>query len=359
MMTFPRLKLGRTAFVLVLLAMPVAGYAQAPATPKTVAPAAKAATPEEKTAPPTQAPGQAQTDPAAKASGPAPGGAPAPGGDEPAEAADRSIERMKSRIKEFEARTDVAPDIRDQALALLRTALGHLEAASASAASAKRFQESAQKSPVRVAEAKQQLDALHKEPGEEEFAKRVDKLPLGEAQQALDASNSAAATTKADLDQLEGRLREMATRATAAREEQTVEKQALDALENPDEAQAGDANPVLVDARRGAVSAERRARAAKLNLLEQELIALPAQQASNTARRDLTAAKLDKLSKRIPIITAHVNKLKEAEAAKRQANADREAQRLSAQHPLLKAYVKRSEERRVGKECSSRWAAVH
>ena len=104
-------------------------------------------------------------------------------------------------------------------------------------------------------------------PGEEEFAKRVDQLPLGEAQQALDASNSAAATTKADLDQLEGRLREMATRATAAREEQTVEKQALDALENPDEAQAGDVNPVLVGARRGAVAAERRARAAKLNLL--------------------------------------------------------------------------------------------
>ena len=132
----------------------------------------------------------------------------------------------------------------------------------------------------------------------------------------------------------------MATRATAAREEQTVEKQALDALENPDEAQAGDANPVLVDARRGAVSAERRARAAKLNLLEQELISLPARQASTTARRDLAAAKFDKLAKRIPIVEAHVNRLKEVEAAKRQADADREAKRLSAQHPLLEAYVK-------------------
>jgi potassium-dependent mechanosensitive channel len=250
---------------------------------------------------------------------------------------------MKSRIQELEARTDVAPDIRDQAVALLRNALGHLEAASASAATAKRFQESSQRSAERVTEAKQQLDALHKEPGEEEFAKRVDKLPLGEAQQALDASNSAAATIKADLDQLEGRLREMATRATAAREEQTVEKQALDALENPDEVQAGDANPVLVDARRGAAAAERRARSAKLNLLEQELISLPARQASATARRDLAAAKLDKLAKRIPIIEAHVNKLKEAEAAKRQADADREAQRLSAQHPLLEAYVKDTE----------------
>ncbi len=247
---------------------------------------------------------------------------------------------MKTRIQELEARTDIAPDIRDQALGLLRNALGQIEAANASAAAAKRFQESAQRSAERVAEAKQQLDALQKEPGEDEFSRRVAGLPLGEAQQALDATNGSAATIKSDLDQLEGRLREMGTRATAAREEQTAEKQALDALENPDDAQGGDANPVLADARRAAASAERRARAAKLNLLEQELISLPARQASATARRDLAAAKLDKLNKRIPIIAARVNTLKEAEAAKKQAEADREAQRLAAQHPVLEAYVK-------------------
>ena len=205
------------------------------------------------------------------------------------------------------------------------------------------FRNSAQRSAERIAEAKQQLDALQKEPGEEEFTKRVASLPLGEAQQALDASNSSAATIKADLDQLEGRLREMATRATAAREEQTAEKQALDALEISDEAAAGDTNAVLVDARRAAVSAERRARAAKLNLLEQELISLPARQASTTARRDLAAAKYDKLAKRTPIVEAHVKELKDAEAAKRQATADREAKRLSAQHPLLEAFVKDTE----------------
>jgi len=339
MMTFPRLKLGRCAFLLALLAMPLASYAQAPTAPTTAAPAAKAAASAEKGAPAGSTPRPDQADPAAKQT------LPTPGSDEAAEAAgpDRAIERMKTRIQELEARTDVAPDIRDQALAQLRNALGHLEAASASAATAKRFQESSQRSADRVAEAKQQLDALHKEPREEEFAKHVDKLPLGEAQQALDASNSAAATIKSDLDQLEGRLREMGTRATAAREEQTAEKQALDALENADDAQSGDPNPVLVDARRGAVAAERRARTAKLTLLEQELISLPARQASSTARRDLAAAKLGKLTKRIPIIEAHVNKLKEGEAAKRQADADSEARRISAQHPLLEAYVKDTE----------------
>jgi potassium efflux system protein len=343
MTTFPHLKLGRIAFLLALLSMPVASHAQAPPAPKAAAPAVKGAAPVQKAAPPAQ---QGTADPVAKEAVPTAGApaaaAPAPGNDETTEASDRTIERMKTRIQELDARTDVAPDIRDQALAQLRNALGQLEAASASAAAAKRFQESAQKSAERVTESKQQIEALQKEPGEEEFSRRVNNLPLAEAQQGLDASNSSAATIKTDLDQVEGRLREMATRATAAREEQTAEKQALDALEN-DDAPAADANPVLVDARRAAISAERRARAAKLNLLEQELISLPARQASSTARRDLAAAKYDKLAKRIPIIEAHVNQLKDADAAKKQAVADREAKRLSAQHPLLEAFVKDTE----------------
>ena len=312
------------ALLVALLAMPVSSYAQAP-------PATKAGAPADQSVPRAISPGPPRADPTANESAEAPAGP------------ERAIERTRLRIQELEARTDVAPAIRDQALALLRSALGHYEAASASVAAATRFQEASQRSPERVAQAKQQLEALKKEETNEEFAKRVDKLPLTEAQQALDAANGTAATVKTDLDQLETRLREMSTRATAAREEQSTEKQALDALENPEDAHAGDPNPVLVDARRTALTAERRARSAKLNLLEQELISLPARQASATARRDLAATKLDKLTKRVPIIDARVNTLKATELAKRQAEADREARRLSAQHPVLEAYVKDTE----------------
>lgn len=329
---------------LALLAAPFASLAQTPPpAPKPVAPAAPAAAPAP-AAPavaPAPTPAPATKDGTA-ATPPAPQQAP----DAAAEAAaapDRFIERSKSRIQELEARTDVAPAIRDQALTLLRTALGHAEAAAASAATATRFQESAQRSPERVAEAKQQLEALQKEPGEDEFAKRIEKLALGEVQQAFDAANGEAASLKTELGQFETRLRDMGTRSTVAREEQTVEKRALDALENPDAAQAGDQDPILVEARRVLQSAEQRARTAKLNLLEQELISLPARQASATARRDLTAAKLDKLTKRIPIIEARLKSLKEAEAAEKQEQLEREARRLSAQHPVLEAYVKDSE----------------
>lgn len=253
------------------------------------------------------------------------------------------MERAKSRIQELEGRSDVAQAVRDQALSLLRTALGHAEAAAASAATATRYQEAAQRSPERVQEAKQQLEALRQEPGEDVFEQRTRNLNLAETQQAFDAANGEAASLKSELEGFETRLREMSTRSTAAREEQSAEKQALDALENPDASQVTDTDPVVVEARRVVQTAERRARAAKLNLLEQELISLPARQASATARRDLTAAKLEKLSKRIPIIEARLAELKAAEAAEKQREADREARQLGARHPVLEAYVKDTE----------------
>ena len=203
--------------------------------------------------------------------------------------------------------------------------------------------ESAQRSPERIAEAKQQLEALQKEAGEEEFANRVGKLTLTEAQQALDAASGEAASLKIELDKFETRLRDMSSRATSAREEESAEKQALDALENPDTARVGGEDQIVSEARRAALVGERRARAAKINLLQQELISLPARQASTTARRDLAAAKLEKLGKRIPIVEARLNYLKEVEQAKRQEEADREAKKLAAQHPVLEAYVKDTE----------------
>jgi potassium efflux system protein len=346
MMTLLRLSLGCGALALAFGAATLNADAQTPP----ASPAAKTQ-PTEKAPAPNGAPATTAPGAAAPQGAPAPAGAAEPSNaqkdgaaEAPASGAERAIERARARIQELEARTDVAPAIRDQALTLLRTAVGQLEAAAANAAAATRFQEAAQRSPQRVAEAKQQLEALQKEDsGNEEFARRVQALALPEAQQALDAVNGELATIRSDLDQLEGRLRDMSSRATAAREEQSAEKQALDALENPDAAQPAEQDPAVTEARRVALNAERRARTSKLTLLEQEVISLPARQASATARRDLIAAKVDKLSKRVPIIEARVNALKEAEAARKQEDADREARRLSLQHPMLEAFVKDTE----------------
>jgi potassium efflux system protein len=258
-------------------------------------------------------------------------------------AAERALARTKSKIEEIEGRSDIPPAIRDQALTLYRSALGQLEAAAASDAAATRFQAASQRAPKRAAEAKQQLDALRKSDLEPEFAKRVERLSLAEAEQALDKARAEGSTLKTDLGQLEARLRDMSTRATAAREEQSAEKQELDALENPDMPLSGEQVPIVVDAKRAALTAERRARTAKVNLLEQELISLPARQASAAARRDLVAAKIERLTEQLPLIEVRVNALRQSEAAKRQQEAEGEARKLSGQHPALEAYAKETE----------------
>ena len=396
MMKCPRLSLGCGALAFAFFVMPAASLAQAPPpaahpAPVQAAPAAQpqAAPPAQKPAesaakpappaapaaavppappapaaavPPATAPAATPAPAAAAPATPPPAAAPAPDGAAPAPAAkgdgtpatkddaaeaptgpERAVDRIKSRIAELEARTDIAPGIRDQALTLLRASLGQSEAAVASAAAAGRFQESSQRAPERQAEAKQQLEALQKEGNDDEFAKRTETLPLTEAQQALDAANSEAATLKTELGQFETRLRDMSTRSTAARDEQLAEKQALDALENPENMQPREEDPIIADARRSALLSERRARSAKLNMLDQELISLPSRQAATTARRDLAAAKLEKLSRRIPILEARVNALKQAETDKRQQEIDREARKLASQHPVLRAFVKDTE----------------
>ena len=335
MVVLSRLNFRCGAIALAFLAMPAPSFAQAPSAAQT-GPARNSAAPADKAAAPSP-PTPTQDAPAAKSSEPA---EPQP---DATSGVDRAVERAKSRIQELEARTDVAPAIRDQALSLLRSALGQHQAAAASAEAATRFQDSAQRSPERIAEAKQQLEALQKQAGEEEFANSVGKLTLTEAQQALDAASGEAASLKIELDKFETRLRDMSSRATSAREEESAEKQALDALENPDNARVAGEDQIVSEARRAALVGERRARAAKINLLQQELISLPARQASTTARRDLAAAKLEKLGKRVPIVEARLNYLKEVEQARRQEEADREAKKLAAQHPVLEAFVKDTE----------------
>lgn len=340
MMKFIRSHLASCTVALALTLLPALAAAQTPPPPPQ---------PAERAAPEAGAPAPApkvESQEPAEAKEPAPKKEPAvkaPEGEAPAPGPERAVERAKARIQELEARTDVAPAVREEALTLLRTALGHAEAAAASAATAARFQESSQRSPDRVAEAKQQLEALQASNGDNEFASRVSTLSLAEAQQALDTANSEAATLKIELDGFENRLRDMGGRATAAREEQTSEKQAIDALENPEAAAPADQDPIVAEARRTAIAAERRARTAKLHMLEQEIITLPARQASTTARRDLAAAKLEKLNKRIPIVEQRVNALREIETAKKEREAAQEARRLSAQHPVLEAYVKDTE----------------
>ena len=255
---------------------------------------------------------------------------------------------IKSKIDEIEARADIAPAVRDQSLALYRDALRQLEAAEASGTAASAFQEAIQSSPKRTAEINEQLRAVLAPPKTTATAPKrpVAQLPLVEIEQRLDTTQAEIATLKAELGQLEAALRAMAARPTAARQEQSVERQKLDELAAP----RGVANlveePTVAEARRTSLAAERLVRSAKINLLEQELISLPTRQVLATASRDLAATKLEGLERQVPVLEARINELRQSDALRKQAQAEQVTRQLSGQHPLLEDYAKATAELR-------------
>ncbi len=249
---------------------------------------------------------------------------------------------IKSKIDEIAARKDIAPAIRDQSLGLYRDALSQLEAADASSAAAAKYQEAIQASPKRTTELKAQLAAVGAPPKTTGTTtkKSVGQLALGDIEQRLDTTQAEIATQKSELGELEATLRAMAARPTAAREEQSIEKQQLDALASARPAASAEEDPVVTEARRASMAAERLARAAKINLLEQEVISLPARQALATANRDLTAARLARLEQQVPPLEARINELRQSDALRKQAQAEQVTRQLSGQSPLLEDYAK-------------------
>jgi len=249
---------------------------------------------------------------------------------------------IKSKIDETAPRGDIAPAARDQALALYRDALRQLEAAEGNNTAAASFQEAIQSSPKQTAELKGQLAALLSPPKTTGTAskKSVAQLPLNAIEQRLDTTQAEIATVKTELGQLESTLRAMAARPTAAREEQSLERQKLDQLAAPRVGANLAEDQAVAEARSTALAAERLARAAKINLLEQELISLPARQARAEAGRDLAAAKLERLEQQIPLLEARINELRQSDAVRQQAQAEQVTRQLSGQHPLLEDYAK-------------------
>ena len=248
---------------------------------------------------------------------------------------------IKPKIDEIEARKDIAPAVRGQSLALYHDAFNHLEAAEGSSSAAAKFQEAIEASPKRTAEVKAQLPAVGAAPRTTGAApkKPIGQLALADIEQHLDTTQAEIATVRTELGELEAMLRAMATRPTGAREEQSLEKQQLDALASGRPAASFDEHPVVAEARRTSLAAERLARAAKINLLEQELISLPARQALTTASRDLAAAKLSHLEQRVPQLEARINELRQSDALREQAQAEQVSRQLSGQSPLLKDYA--------------------
>lgn len=263
-------------------------------------------------------------------------------------APDLTVARIQAKINEVEARKDIDEAQRQQAMALYKKALGELESAEANRAAGAKFQAAIADAPAQTEELKRQLEAVltSTEQTVRNLFSSIALLPASDVEQQLTRTQGEIAKLKAELSQLDMRLKEIASRPTAARTEQTEEKLKLDGLaESSAVAEKGKSSP-LSDARLTSLSAERLARAAKVNLLEQEIISLSSRQALVAASRDLVAARLDLLDKQIPILENRLNDLRQSDAVQRQAQAETVTRQLAGQHPILEDYAKATSELR-------------
>lgn len=257
-------------------------------------------------------------------------------------APDLTSARIQAKIDELEARKDIEQAQREQALGLYRKALGDLEAAESNQAAAAKFQEAIGNSPKQTAELKQQLEAVlgSTDATMETLATSIAQLPAADVEQQLNTAQAEIAKLKNELSQIDARLKEIASRPTAARAEQTEEKLKLDGLSESNAVAIKDKSTPVADARLTSLSAERLARSAKVNLLEQEIISLQARQALVAASRDLVAAKLELWEKQTPILEARLNNLRQSDAARQQARSETVTRLLAGKHPILEEYAK-------------------
>lgn len=253
-----------------------------------------------------------------------------------------SVERIKAKIDEIEARKDIEPAVRDQALALYRKALAQIEAAEGNRKAAVRFQDAIKNAPARAAEIRAKLTELRSggEAQLNEVTETIAWATSDEVEQTLDATQGKVAELKTELANHQTTLGETTSRLTEARAEQSVEKKRLDELIERRATGDFDESLPLDSARLASIAAERLARSAKINLLEQELISLPARQSLATARRDLVLERIDFLEKQIPILEARANELRKSDAIRQQVEAETVTRQMSGQHPVLQAYAK-------------------
>lgn len=248
---------------------------------------------------------------------------------------------IKAQIDEIVARRDLEEAARGQAVELYRSALSQLEAARRFNSSAAEFQEALQTSPQKTAEFRQQLEILQRSAGGDTIAgPSHEKMPasLVETEQRLDAVRAEMAALAHEKSQLDASSSAMSSRPETARAEQANEKQGLDSMAGGmATARAGDP-PVVAEARRVAASADHLARSAKLTMLQQELISLPARQALATVKRDLAGARLSLLEATVESLRAHLDDLRKRDAAKSREQSERAAEQVALRHPLLERY---------------------
>ena len=252
-----------------------------------------------------------------------------------------TVEVLQARMTALAADERLEPAVREQASTLFGRAVKQLEAARASEAAAQEFQTLTGTAPKQAAEQRRML-----EPGGELGIAALGAdgatVTRTDLEQALAAAQANAAALRSRGTELSEKLIALEARPTAANAELVAARQQLQALDAaaPD---PGTDPAVVVEARAAQRAAQRRALAARVHLLEQELAARPAQQDLLQAQGAVVTRQRTVVDAQVTELQARRQRLLERDAETERRDAQRATDALAAGHPLLVAQAAANE----------------
>jgi len=243
-----------------------------------------------------------------------------------------SAEQVRERIAALEAATGMDERLRGQLLELHRLTLERLEAAQGYTAAAEDYQRLLKTAPETTQQLRRQLQTP-RTPVAPEVQRRYAGSDLGTIRQTLSQEQAALAALQSKLTELQDRLRTLQTRPARAQTELAQAKLSQTQLETELQSLPEGDGDRLLEAQRMALLARRQELAARVRMLEQELLSHDARLNLLQAERDLAARQVETQAERLAALETLANRHSLSEAAEVAASAER-AIRLE-QTPLL------------------------
>ncbi|NEX22309.1 mechanosensitive ion channel [Thiorhodococcus mannitoliphagus] len=260
-----------------------------------------------------------------------------------AQEADRTLpgwlvtsEALESKIAEAEAATDITDEAKTQLIELYRKALSNVQTARDNAASAARFQRSAEGAPAQIQAIRAALapDAAPADPRDGLDADA--DTPLPELEQRLQKEQADLAATDARRVDIESRLAIFEQRPTAISQrlaETTQQREEASAqLQMP---AADDTSPLFAQAEKWALETRYVALSTETTMLEQELSTLPLRTQLLEAKLDKEGASSDLIGERIELLSQLADRKRRQAAEQATTEAEQTQREIAGMHPVL------------------------
>ncbi|MGH8478912.1 MAG: mechanosensitive ion channel domain-containing protein [Gammaproteobacteria bacterium] len=257
----------------------------------------------------------------------------------PAEAQTVTLDLVQAKLAEIQGKKNLPDDLKTQLLNLYQLAQDRLEAAQEFETNAASYQQAIASAPGETKRIQGLLTEATAETPLEAEVKTPD-VPVPELEHRLAQEEAHLTSLKDQLAEWDQQFHEQQNRPVKAREELTGAQHDLVGIDQDlKRAPNGEASPLLVEAQRIALRAQRQARTSEINLLEQEISSHDARMGLLNARRELAARDLLQSEARVNALRDAITARQRSEAAEARAQAEQAERDAMGKHPAIRRVI--------------------